>query len=534
MASRAANTVVVILALALAALTPPSHATKCAAPPLRLPYANISAVPGTLTQGIAITFGTPGQSLALTPSLQLDSTFIPRWSSACLSNFSASASSNSSDETKRSSAPPPPYDEWLRRDTLGGLPGAALASEQLPTHSLCAAIYGGAYDPDLSSTFRDTGTNDQLNEFWLRRAAFKDWHFIDDTFAFADYASAHMASSSGAVSELGNGNVTARVVLPDSDSVSFGGLGSALLGLGPNSSVLAVGVEGRVVPSASWSLAGGELCLGCVDEEAVTGQFGVFGLADREAEKGLPCVLQVDVEALTWRGKEGDEGVELVDGGFKACVDPGVRFLVLPEGVRKKFEESVGREVENEFEDYIAFKGPAKGDDGILTVKLQGALQVNITIPGAEKAGADEGGTWHVPIGKGGWGAYGNDVWVLGKPFTDHIVLKWDAGVEKYGIANLNEKPGKPKMKPLGCDEFPEVKNGDGGSNVGVIVGSIVGGFVGGLVFALLGLWFFNKGQKGVKRRYQVMPEEDMVPMNLHHQPAYGTRCDRKYAPCPQ
>lgn len=268
-----------------------------------------------------------------------------------------------------------------------------------------------------------------------------------------------------------------------------------------------------MIPSTSWTLTNSSLCLGCTDANAHTSDFQSFKPADRAADSKLPCLIQAKVEALNWHPKKGVEGATLIQDTFTACIDPGVKFLVLPDDARDAFKEIVERDVKGEYEDYIAFKGPPKEDVGILTFRLEGGLVVNVTVPGVGRVGAEEVGEWKVPIGRGGWGAYGNQTWTLGKPFTDRVVIKWDEGAKEYGIANLNDDPSrKEDIQPLGCDEFPKVeKIVTSSPGTGVLVGSVIGGFVGGLVFAMAGLWFFKRGEKGVKSKYE--PLEETLPM---------------------
>jgi hypothetical protein len=169
--------------------------------------------------------------------------------------------------------------------------------------------------------------------------------------------------------------------------------------------------------------------------------------------------------------------------------------------------------VQAEYDDYTAFEGAGGNDTGVLTFRIEGGLEVNVTVPGASSVGEGQQGEWRVPIGKGGWGAYGNATWVLGKPFTDAVVLKWDGEKKEYGIANRNADGAEADIQPLGCDEFPSIeKSVTFTPGTGILVGSIVGGFVGGLAFAFAGFWFFRRGQKGVKSRYAQL-DEDTVPM---------------------
>jgi hypothetical protein len=121
---------------------------------------------------------------------------------------------------------------------------------------------------------------------------------------------------------------------------------------------------------------------------------------------------------------------------------------------------------------------------------------------------------WRVAVGKGGWGAYGNQTFVLGKPFTDQVVLRWDGDKQEYGIAPANTDTSRvPSLKPLGCEDFPEVAAGDGSKHMGtgVLIGSVLGAFAGGVFVALALLFFFRRGRKDAFSKYE--PIADTVSM---------------------
>ena len=110
--------------------------------------------------------GAPRQLLALTPSLQLDNAFLPRWTASCVYNG----------KTAAVAAPAPAANDawWTGRDA----------------REVCAELYGGAFNSCLSSSFHDNGTNNQVSEDWLRTVGFADWHFVTEAFAFVDYLGA--------------------------------------------------------------------------------------------------------------------------------------------------------------------------------------------------------------------------------------------------------------------------------------------------------------------------------------------------------
>ncbi|KAF2681048.1 hypothetical protein K458DRAFT_392278 [Lentithecium fluviatile CBS 122367] len=497
-------------------ITSPTSAAKCAAPPLNLPYRNISVTPGLLTKGIPMQLGTPWQQVALIPSLQLDNTFIPRFSNTCVHNEVMPMDKNITNG-KRDVI----LDLWERDghpgsfeenggDQAQGSPYGAWEGENWWVK--CSETYGGGYVPALSPTFHDNGTNDQIREWWFKKVDYKDWHFVTETWRFADYLDVYTHENYVAP-EDDKKQTTSSFMFADEGKL-FGDVGASLLGLTPQSSLLQALFDRKIVPSMSWSLSNESLCLGCVDAGASKGDFQIFKPADRGKDDKLPCLIQSKVEALNWHPSLDVEGATIIEKSFMACIDPGVKFLVLPNDARATFKKIVERDVKGEYEDYILFKGPPKEDVGLLTVRLEGGLEVNITIPGAGKVGAEETGEWQAPIGKGGWGAYGNQTFVLGKPFTDTIVLRWDAEQQEYGIAPLNpSRPSEPDLKPLGCTEFPKPSHSDNSkqTNTGVLIGSVLGAFTGGLLFALALLFFFRRGRKTTLSKYE--PLGDTVPM---------------------
>lgn len=494
--------VALALLLSLAA-SPASAGPACAAPPLNLPYRNVSVTPGVLTQGIPLELGMPWQRVVLMPSLQLDGTYIPRYGNACVADGGGMARNNNTSEKRgigglwQRDAAPGLFDDGSRGD-------AAVR---------CGEVYGGAFEPSLSGTFKDTGSNDQIAEWWLKNQGYRDWHYVTERWRFGDYLEVY-TSTNGEVPEEKKSNLTSNFELADAGK-SFGGLGSALLGLTPEASLLKDLLDADVVPSTSWALTNESLCLGCVDASTSSGDFQIFKPADRTKDGQLPCLIQAKVEVLNWHPKADVEGATLIEKAFTACIDPGVKFLVLPNDARDAFKKIVARDIQDEYEDYMVFKGPPKDDVGLVTVKLEGGLQVNITVPGAGKAGAEEKGNWRVAIGKGGWGAYGNQTFVLGKPFTDQIVLRWDSDKQEYGLANLNTAVDrKTDLQPLGCDHFPKAPHSGGTksmANTGVLIGSVLGAFVGGLLVALGLLYFFRRGRKTALSKYE--PLGDTVPM---------------------
>ncbi|KAJ4292598.1 hypothetical protein N0V90_009261 [Kalmusia sp. IMI 367209] len=465
-------------------------ADKCAAPPLNLPYRNISITPGELHTGIPLQIGRPWQLIALVPSLQIDDTFVPRYTNTCIYTEPISTNSTHMNSTKEEA-------QILERDTH------IETFEDTPSQGedcwlKCAQVYGGAYNPVLSTTFEENRTNNQA------------FHYFADIWRFEDFLDVYSATNDALPVEK---NLTSTFLIAE-ESKTFGGYGGALLGLTPNSTLLEALAGADMVPSTSWSLTNESLCLGCVDATAHAGDWHSFKPADRDADAALPCLIQAKVEALNWHPRAGVEGATLIQETFTACIDPGVSFLVLPTNATATFEEIVERSAEARNEDSTVFDGPPANDTGILTFRIEGDLVVNVSIPGAGDAGTEQLGDWTVPIGKGGWGAYGNQTWVLGKPFTDRVVLRWDGEKKEYGIANLNTDPARrPDIQPLGCDSFLKIERSVTSTpGTGILVGSIVGGFVGGLAFAFAGFWFFKRGRDGVKSKYAQL-DEDTMPM---------------------
>ncbi|KAF2737188.1 hypothetical protein EJ04DRAFT_130311 [Polyplosphaeria fusca] len=511
-----------ILALTLLSLTPISLTAKCSAPALALPYRETQITPGTLVQGIRISIGSPPQYIALTPSLMLDNAFIPRYTNSCVHIASMPLPSPSPRPTppnatqpsrraldKRDGHPGDFEEEGDGSDGSAGSTGRFWEGQDWWLK--CSMLYGGGYAPALSGTGRSNASF-KHDEFFFDAKEYGAWTFLDDVFALADYLGEY-------VDAMGEGptkqNISGTFVLPNGDAL-FGGLGSSPLGLTPESTVLNALAREEIVASTSWSLTNETLCLGCWDKSASKGDFTTFKPADRKANDKLPCLIQAKVEALNWRPGENKDGVTLIKEAFSACIEPGIKYLVLPNDVREAFETVTDRKMVAGYDDYVVFSGPPKDEIGVLEFKLEGGLQVNVTIPGAGKAGAEEKGEWRVPVGKGGWGGYGTGVWTLGKPFTDHIVLKWDAETKEYSIANVNEDASRTQdLQPLGCDEFPKKVEKDHASPAtGTIVGSVVGGFVGGLLFAAAGLLFYRRGVQGVKAKYEPMPSVEHLPMS--------------------
>ncbi|KAF2450694.1 hypothetical protein P171DRAFT_439304 [Karstenula rhodostoma CBS 690.94] len=476
-------------------------ATKCAAPPLNLPYHDISTVPGVLSPGILLQIGSPFQSIALVPSLQIDDTFIPRYTNTCVYdaplNTTATQPQNTTNVHVATTG-------LLARDAAPGIfanVGTNDIAKGENWWTKCAQTYGGAYNPLFSSSFSENKT--VLNN--------QDGHFFTDIWRFADYLSVYAATTS-ALRPHSNTTSTFQIA---QEGATFAGYGAALLGLAPNSTLLTALAQADMVPGTSWTLTNSSLCLGCEDRGASTGPWHTFHPSDRHVNADVPCVIQAKVEALNWRPREVCvEGVTLIQESFTACVDPGVKFLVLPTNVTGAFGKIVEREVLTEYDDYTVFQGPRGNDTGVLMFRIEGGLEVNVTVPGAGVGGGEQQGGWKVPIGKGGWGAYGNATWVLGKPFTDRVVLRWDGEKEEYGIANRNvDVTREADVQPLGCDAFPSIeKSVTSTPGTGILVGSAVGGFIGGLAFAFAGFWFFKRGQKGVRSRYAQL-DEDAVPM---------------------
>lgn len=477
-------------------------AEKCAAPPVNLPYRNVSITPGALHAGIPLQIGSTWQYIALVPSLQTDDVFLPRYSNTCIYDAPVNTTVPVVNRTSHDAA-----SGLLSRDAASELvspgEGSGFAHEMDGSWwAKCAEIYGGAYDPRLSTSFVENRTNNQ------------EFHYFTDVWRFGDYLDVYTTTTQALPTK---NNLTSTFLLAEKGK-TFGGYGSAQLGLTPNSTILESLNSANMMPSTSWSLSNSSLCLGCIDVGASTGPWHTFHPSDKYVNPDLPCLIKAKVEALNWRPRAGVEGATLIQDTFSACIDPGVKFLVLPTNVTKSFKDIVKREVSAEYDDHIAFAGPPGNDTGMLTFRIEGGLEVNITVHGAGDVAAQQvnNENWTVPIGKGGWGAYGNRTWVLGKPFTDQILLRWDATKKEYGIANRNHDPlQKSDIQPLGCDTFPKIEKAVTMTpGTGILVGSIIGGFIGGLVFAAAGFWFFKRGQKGVKSKYNQL-DEDSVPMRL-------------------
>lgn len=485
----------------VALLASTATATKCAAPPLDLPYRDISIVPGVLSPGIHLQIGSPFQSVAIVPSLQIDDTFIPRYTNTCVYDAPVNTTTTQPQNATNAHVATPGL---LARDVAPGIftdthKNSTPKGEDWWTK--CAQTYGGAYDPLFSSSFAENKT--VLNN--------QDGYFFTEIWRFADYLSIYTATTSALPP---HSNITSTFQTAE-EGATFAGYGAALLGLTPNSTLLAALARADIVPSTSWTLTNASLCLGCEDRSASTGSWHTFHPSDRYVNPDLPCLIKAKVEALNWRPREHSvEGATLIQESFTACVDPGVRFLVLPPNATSAFGKIVERDVVAEYDDYTLFQGAGGNDTGVLMFRIEGGLEVNVTVPGAGKAGEDQQGGWKVPIGKGGWGAYGDAKWVLGKSFTDRVVLRWDGEKKEYGIANRNTDIARGvDIQPLGCDAFPSIEKGVTSTpGTGILVGSVVGGFIGGLAFAFAGIWFFKRGQKGVRSRYAQL-DEDTVPM---------------------
>jgi hypothetical protein len=487
-------TTIVVALLHLAA------AEKCAAPPLNLPLRNVSVTPGTFHIGIPLQIGSTWQSIALVPSLQIDDVFLPRYSNSCIYDAPVNTMVPLTNRTSHDAA-----SGLLSRDAASGIltsgEGSGLAQAMDGSWwAKCAEIYGGAYDPGLSTSFVENRTNNQ------------DFHYFTDIWRFDDYLDVYTTTTQALPAK---NNLTSTFLVAEKGK-TFGGYGGALLGLTPNSTLLESLKNADMVPSTSWSLTSSTLCLGCIDAGASTGPWHTFHPSDKYVNPDLPCLIKAKVEALNWHPSADVEGATLIEDAFTACIDPGVKFLVLPPNVTGSFEDIVKRNVSAEYNDYIVFSGVPGNETGILTFRIEGGLEVNVTVDGVGETGAQQmkDGNWTVPIGKGGWGAYGNQTWVLGKPFTDQILLRWDATKKEYGIANRNHDPAqKSDIQPLGCDAFPKIEKAITTTpGTGILVGSIIGGFVGGLAFAAAGFWFFKRGQDGVKSKYGHL-DEDTVPM---------------------
>lgn len=458
-----------------------AQANRCVAPPLNLPIKFFSDASRVLPHGVPVSIGIPPQQLVLTPSLQLDTSFIPRYTNSCIYALDTPIPANDT--------------RWSNQDG----------------RILCASVFGGGFVPGLSMTFHDNGTNDQINEAWFREIGFSDWHFVTERFLFADYVESYVQRNQVLPSKP---NVTVSFILPD-ENATFGGLSSSALSLTPESRLLAALFEAEMVPSKSWSLTNETLCLGCVDNNAYTGEFRAFNLTARNLKDRPPCLLQVEVEALYHHSDVESVGVALIDEAFIACIDPGVRFLVFPADVNTRLFEALGEDTKVTRNLSTSLEGPPTNGSNFLTFKLAGGFEVNVTIPDVKRAGAKEINKWTLAEGNENLGAYGQGVPVLGKPFTDSIVLRWDEKAQEYGMAKKSSRAdGKSDLNPLGCDDFPPISNSmDAAPDVGVIVGSIVGGFVAGLLFAAVGMFFYWRGQKGVKSRYEAMRGEDAMSL---------------------
>ncbi|KAF1955232.1 hypothetical protein CC80DRAFT_549440 [Byssothecium circinans] len=475
-------------------------AAKCAAPALNLPYRNISTTPGTLHHGIPIHIGSPWQIIALIPSLQLDNTFIPRFTNTCVHDDGMRMRKRKrSLSLQRRDGHPGAWEEDNGRAQGNNTDTNAKEWEAGNWWVKCGEVYGGSYTPKLSGSFRDLGpSTNGKEEWWFKRQKYDAFRVISEKFLFTDYADVYSTSFEALPPKR---NITSSFLLAN-EGASFGGLGASMLGLGPNSTLLKQLLDEKMIASTSWSLTKDTLCLGCEDATARTGNLLTIPASDRDKDAKLPCSLQTKIEALNWHPKKGVEGASLIETPFTACIDPGVQFLVLPHDARGVLKKVLDRDVKAEYEDYISLSGPPKTDVGVLTFRLEGGLEVNVSVAGVGRVNAAEtstGAVWNVPVGKGRWGAYGNATWVLGRPFTDAVVLRWDAGKKEYGLAARNEDGArKSDIKPLGCDEFPGVQRIVTVSpGTGVVVGAVVAGVLGGLVFAGVGMVFYKRGRRG-------------------------------------
>lgn len=220
-----------------------AEADKCAAPPLRLPIRAVSVAPGTLSRGIPISFGTPYQQIALVPSLQIDNTFIPRYSNSCIYNDDMPFPSNSTRRLLKRDGYPGSFEEDR------GVAGSRPHWEGRDWRTGCAELYGGGFNPDLSSTFHDNGTNDQMREDWFKREKYSTWHFVTERFSFADYLETYMEQNEVLPEKR---NLTTTFIFPDKGAL-FGNMSTAALGLTPNSTLLRALYEEMMIPSTSWS-----------------------------------------------------------------------------------------------------------------------------------------------------------------------------------------------------------------------------------------------------------------------------------------
>lgn len=334
---------------------------------------------------------------------------------------------------------------------------------------------------------------------------------MTDSFIFTDYVEAYALQNGVLPDER---NVTASFILPN-EGATFGGLSTSALSLTPGSRVLETLVAENRVPSKSWSLSNKSLCLGCIDENAYTGEFQKFKVADRGKDGGLPCLLQVKIESLDYHADMTSEGVSLIENAFATCVDPGLRFLVLPPDVHVESPEAVGANAEALSGWVSSSSGSSHTNSSFLRFKLGGGLEVDVRKPDSSTVDAAPVNNSSPLIRDGTWGAYGEGVPVLGSPFTDSVILRWDETTQEYGLANINSKAdGKKDLQPLGCDDFPSISRSvEATPNVGIIVGSIVGGFVAGLLFAAAAVFFYWRGHRGVKSKYEAMRGEDAVSL---------------------
>lgn len=461
-----------------------ANAEQCAAPPLNLPIRSLSNVPGMIAHGIPISIGTPPQQFVLTPSLQLDTSFIPRYTNSCIYDADSTIPANDT--------------RWSTKDRK----------------IVCAGIYGGGFVPSLSTTFHDNGTNSPVSEAWFKKARFSDWHFTTDEFAFVDHVEAYVQQNEVLPDKR---SITSSFILPN-EGATFGGMGSSALSVTPASRLLETLKSEGIIPSKSWSLSNESLCLGCIDENAYVGDFQKVKLSDRDKDDGLPCLLQVKVEMIDYYSDAQTAGVALLHNAFGACIDPGVAFLVFPTETRAKLLEvagAAGSDVEAYGEEFNTSSGLLEASSSFLRLRLEGDLEVDINIPGVEVGDTENTGGLVFAIKTSSWGAYGQGVPVLGKPFTDSVVLRWDETAQEYGIAKKNIKAaGESILKPLGCDGFPSASgSARTAPSVGVIVGSIIGGFVAGLLFAAAAVFFYWRGQKGVRSKYEAMSGEDTVSL---------------------
>ncbi|KAH6642958.1 hypothetical protein C7974DRAFT_409464 [Boeremia exigua] len=446
-----------------------TDAAQCAAPPLELPLRSLSVAPGTISRGIPISIGTPPQQIVLSPSLQLDTPFIPRYTKSCIYGANTPIPANDT--------------RWEGQDEK----------------AVCAGIYGGGFVPSLSKTFYDNGTNSPVSEIWFKRARFSEWHFVTDEFVFADYLEAYVQQTEVLPKKR---YANTSFVLAD-EGATFGGLSSSALSLTPASRMLETLYQGGMVASKSWSLSNESLCLGCIDGNAYTGEFRDVRPATRE-RGGLSCLLQVKVESLDYHADATNAGVALIDTAYVTCVEPGVPFLVLPTDVRTKLPGKVTAGIET-----------ALGHNSFLRFRIEGGLEVDVVME--EIGGSDTKiiGEQIISLQTGSWGAYGEGIPVLGRPFTKSIVLRWDETSQQYGLAKKTPKADeKTELKPLGCDDFPSIsKSVETTPSIGVIVGSIIGGFVAGLIFTMAAVFFYWRGHRGVKSKYEAMRGDDAVSL---------------------